>query len=268
MLSDSEFLGAFLDICLQNKVVLVIPTIDTELQVLADNREAFEKHGVQLLISSVDFIKTCRNKRAVHDFFLSRDIKVAEEFLKEDYRIPMFIKPIDGSGGTNAEAILTEEQLKAHHVLDKNLMFLEYIDKSEFDEFTCDLFYDRDGHLRCVVPRQRLEVRDGEVSKALTVKDSLESFIRSRLSEISGARGCLTLQVFRRKQSDEVIGIEINPRFGGGYPLSYKAGANLPKWIIQEYLLDKPIEDQFDSWEPGLLMLRYDKEILTHGYKG
>jgi carbamoyl-phosphate synthase large subunit len=60
--------------------------------------------------------------------------------------------------------------------------------------------------------------------------------------------------------------IEINPRFGGGYPLSYAAGANFPKMLIQEYILGKDVEF-VDDWEDNLLMLRYDSKVLVHDYK-
>ena len=55
--------------------------------------------------------------------------------------------------------------------------------------------------------------------------------------------------------------IEINPRFGGGFPLSYSANANFPKWIIDEYFFDIEIPF-FDNWKKDLLMLRYDSKIL------
>ena len=77
-----------------------------------------------------------------------------------------------------------------------------------------------------------------------------------------------TLQVFKSRKKDEIIGIEINPRFGGGYPLSYCAGANFPKWIIEEYLLNNFNDDYFENWNDNLLMIRYDQEIIVNGYKG
>jgi len=79
---------------------------------------------------------------------------------------------------------------------------------------------------------------------------------------VDGARGCLTVQFFLNKKTNHIVGIEINPRFGGGYPLSYLAGANFPGWIIQEYLLNESIEYS-ETWEDNLLMLRYDHEILV-----
>ena len=78
----------------------------------------------------------------------------------------------------------------------------------------------------------------------------------------------MTSQFFKHKNNNSIYGIEINPRFGGGFPLSYLAGANFPKWIIQEYLFDLEIEESFDVWENNLLMIRYDDEILVHGYHG
>jgi carbamoyl-phosphate synthase large subunit len=63
------------------------------------------------------------------------------------------------------------------------------------------------------------------------------------------------------------LGIEINPRFGGGYPLSYQAGANFPEMLVKEYLLDEEISF-CDNWKSDLLMLRFDDEILVNDYKG
>lgn len=165
--------------------------------------------------------------------------------------------------------IKDESELTEDHFSNDKLMFLEYLDHDKFDEFTCDLYYDKTNQLKCAVPRKRIEVREGEVYKAVARKNVLVDYIIDRISFIDGAVGCITAQFFLHKEDDsKVYGIEINPRFGGGYPLSYMAGANFPKWIIEEYLLDKTISDKFNSWENDLLMIRYDDEILVHGYKG
>ena len=79
--------------------------------------------------------------------------------------------------------------------------------------------------------------------------------------------GCLTAQFFLNSDNNDIRAIEINPRFGGGFPLSYLAGANYPKWIIEEYGKNQEIHDSFNCWEKDLLMIRYDDEILVHGYK-
>jgi carbamoyl-phosphate synthase large subunit len=128
------------------------------------------------------------------------------------------------------------------------------------------LYYDKSSVLKCVVPRRRIEVRAGEVIKAATERNELVGFFKTKFLNFKGVRGCINIQCFFHKTSKDIIVIEMNPRFGGGFPLTYFAGGNYPKWIIQEYLLNEEIP-YFEDWEDQLLMLRYDDEILVHDNK-
>ncbi|WP_299362322.1 ATP-grasp domain-containing protein [Winogradskyella sp.] len=267
-LDDNLYINKLLDLCKDNQIGLIIPTIDTELLMLSKHQNDFEAVGVKILISDVPFIQKCRDKREIHRFFESHHIRVAKEFSKTNYQLPLFIKPTDGSRSVDTFIVEKEEDFTEYHFENDKLMFLEYLDHKAYDEYTCDLYYAKDGQLKCVVPRKRIEVRDGEVYKALTKRNALADFITSNLNYIEGARGGFAVQFFVNKSDETIVyGIEVNPRFGGGYPLSYLAGANFPKWIIEEYLLDNTIEDKFNSWESDLLMIRYDDEVLVHGYK-
>ena len=266
--TDEQYVSYLIDTCREMEIRMIIPTIDTELEILASNREAFFEADIHLLVSDVAFISKCRNKRLIHDFFVSNGIHVAREYEKTAYNLPLFIKPVDGSRSVNTYIIRDQTEFRDVHFSDEKLMFLEYLDHDAYEEFTCDLYYDRQHTLRCVVPRKRIEVRSGEVNKGLTVNNDLVMLIRQKLDIIPGAIGCLTSQFFRHKETGDSYGIEINARFGGGFPLSYLAGANYPGWIIDEYFLGLPMEDKFDVWEEDLLMIRYDDEILVHGFKG
>lgn len=269
MLDEPNYIEVLIDLCKSHEINLIIPTIDTELLELAENKDRFEKEGIKIVISSVDFVSRCRDKRKIHTFFAERNIKIAKEYTKDNYKLPLFIKPIDGSRSVNAYIIRAEDDFRDEYFKNDRLMFLEYLDHDDYDEFTCDLYYSKDHELKCVVPRKRIEVRDGEVYKALTVNNCLVPYIREKLNYIDGAVGCLTAQFFLHKTDNEKIyAIEINPRFGGGYPLTYLSGANFSKWILEEYYFNKTIENKFDVWENNLLMIRYDDEILVHGYKG
>jgi len=181
-------------------------------------------------------------------------------------KFPLFIKPNNGSRSIDTFYIESKEDITDYHLQNEKFMFLEYIDHSKNDEFTCDTYYGKDNKLKCVVPRKRIEVRDGEVNKGKTEKNELVNYIKALLNKVEGALGCLTMQFFLNRETREIVAIEINPRFGGGYPLSYLAGANFPKWIIEEYMLNKKIS-YFEGWEDNLLMLRYDKEVLVHKYE-
>jgi carbamoyl-phosphate synthase large subunit len=268
-LDSLDYFNVLKQICKDNNIRLIVPTIDTELLQLARYKSDLEKLGIKVLISSIDFIKKCRNKRVIHKFFEQHNVATAKEYDKDNYSLPLFIKPIDGSRSVDTYLIKEKEELTDYHFSNDKLMFLEYIDHNEYEEFTCDLYYAKDHKLKCAVPRKRLEVRDGEVYKALTENNSLVTYIKKNLDYIDGAVGCLTAQFFKHRNDDtKIYAIEINPRFGGGYPLTYLSGANFSKWIIEEYLLGKTIEDKFNVWESELLMIRYDDEILVHGYKG
>jgi carbamoyl-phosphate synthase large subunit len=268
-LDDPSYLDTLVEICKAHKITLVIPTIDTELVELAINKSYFIELGITIVISSKDFVDKCRDKRIIHDFFESKGVTVAKEYQKDNYTLPLFIKPTDGSRSVDTYLIRGQDDFRDYHFSNDKFMFLEYLDHDKFEEYTCDLYYSKSNDLKCVVPRKRLEVRDGEVYKALTKNNALVDYIRRHLDHIEGAVGCLTVQFFMHIEDDtKIFGIEINPRFGGGYPLTYLSGANYSKWIIEEYLLRNTIEDKFESWESDLLMIRYDDEILVHGYKG
>ncbi|MCH7530101.1 ATP-grasp domain-containing protein, partial [Patescibacteria group bacterium] len=138
-----------------------------------------------------------------------------------------------------------------------NVICQEFI---EGTEHTCDVYVDFCLRVRCVVPRKRIEIRAGEVSKAQVVKDPRIMSEAAILVETLGAGpGVITLQLFLTK-NDKVKFVEINPRFGGGAPLSIKAGANFPKWILQE-LSGKKTNIRLDGFKDDLIMLRYDGEV-------
>ncbi|TRZ42536.1 ATP-grasp domain-containing protein [Robertkochia solimangrovi] len=266
-LSETDYIPRLIEICKNNDIKLLIPTIDTELRILAEHKKELEAEGITPLVSDLEFIRMCHNKRLTHEFFKSIDILAAKEYSKDNYSLPLYIKPINGSRGVDNFIIREETDLNSYHFENDNLIFLEYLDHDKFEEYTCDLYYDRKSSLRCVIPRKRVEVRDGEVNKGLTERNEIISMVREKLSTLPGVFGCINIQFFKHKETGAIYGIEINARFGGGYPLSYLAGGNYSGWIIDEYFLGKPIEDKFDVWEDQLLMLRYDNEILVHGYK-
>lgn len=261
-----DYISFLEDVCIREDIGLVIPTIDTELKLLAENKKRFSKKGIQVLISDLDLIKKCRDKRLTHELFNRLNIDTPRLLDKNNPTFPLFVKPYDGSNSTELYVVHEESELTEFHLKNKKLIFFEYLDHEEHTEFTVDLYYDRNSDLKCVVPRERIEVRGGEVNKGITRKNKILGFLKKRIKRLEGARGCVTLQLFQNKKNKKLYGIEINPRFGGGFPLSYEAGANYPKRIIEEYLLDQEIPE-FDDWDENLLMLRYDDEVLVHDFK-
>jgi len=247
------------------QVTVIVPTIDTELQTLSKNRQHFLDLGINIVVSDIKLVDACRDKRIINSYFTEWGVPIPNKIDKNSPSFPLFIKPFDGSLSKDIFVIHKNDELLDFHMLNEKFMFMEYLNPQENEEYTVDAYYDKNNTLRCAVPRKRISVRSGEVSKAVTKKNELLPFMIEKLKYINGAIGCLTIQFFLNKSSKRIVGIEINPRFGGGYPLSYLAGANYPKWIIKEYFENSEIE-YFDQWTENLLMLRYDNEVLVNNY--
>jgi carbamoyl-phosphate synthase large subunit len=258
---DALYVEKLISICIQNHIGLIIPTIDTELLILSENKEKFNNLGINVAISDLFFVKQCRDKRLSIELFNKFGIDMPKLVNKQNPTFPLFAKPFDGSLSKNIYLIKTIDDLTKTILDNEKLIFMEYISPLEFQEFTVDAYYDKQSNLKCLVPRMRIEVRGGEVSKAKTVKGTIYEVLKHKISYMPGAKSCITLQFFIHRITERIYGIEINPRFGGGYPLSYESGADYPQFLIQEYLLNEEIEFHED-WKENRVMLRYDSEVI------
>lgn len=256
------YIDVLLQICLEWNVGLVVPTIDTELKVLAENKMKFDAIGCQLLVPNVDFVGTCRDKRHIEQFFVKHNVRIPEKRVKENPVFPMFAKPYDGSLSIDTFVLHGPEDMTPYVMEHPKLMFMEYIDKKVYREYTVDMYFGKDYYVKGIVPRERIEIRAGEINKGITRKNDVVDFLRQRLGFLPGVIGCVCMQLFYHPDSHDIVGIEINPRFGGGYPLSYAAGANFPEYAIREYLLGEEIEYN-ENWKDKTLMLRYDAAVIV-----
>jgi carbamoyl-phosphate synthase large subunit len=259
--SDPDFISSLLAQCLEFNIQIVIPTIDTELEILALNRELLKLHGIEIIVSSYECIHSLRDKNFTNNVFNKLGIPIIPSQLPPEFKFPVFYKPYNGSLSKGIGVIHHQNQLSPALINDESLIWLDYLSPKKYDEYTIDCYYNRNGKLITLVPRRRIEIRGGEVSKAVTEKGLIFNKLYQCMAKLEGARGCITLQVFMSKDSENIFGIEINPRFGGGYPLSYHAGANYPKNIIEEYFLYNDL-DSSNNWKDETYMIRYDQEII------
>ncbi|WP_040950289.1 ATP-grasp domain-containing protein [Gorillibacterium massiliense] len=263
--AEAAYIPKLLEICIKHDIKLVIPLIDTELQVLADHRSEFEKISVCVLVSSSETIRICSDKRNTAAFFrkiqvTSTDSLDVQQILSDPIAsYPYIIKPAFGSGSVGVTSINNAEELA---------FFLKYIPEPILQkyikarEYTVDVLMDFAGKAYAAVPRLRMETRAGEVSKGMTVKDRRIISEAKKVAEaLPGAIGCITIQCFVT-EAGQIIFNEINPRFGGGVPLTLAAGAKYPESIIQ-WLLKMPLTwTDTDNWTDGLVMLRYDDSFF------
>jgi len=254
---SENYIDFLLEVCKKNDIKIIVPTIDTELSILAENRKLLEKEGILPIISSKEICDIFYLKTSTEECFIKNGFKTPRIVGElENAKYPLFAKLDNSSLSVGAKKVNSFEEAKT---LKGNYVLQEFI---EGVEYTIDAFFDEESNLICVVPRERIEVRCGEVAKARTRKNKLIIDEIKRLAKyLKGAFGCLTIQLFQR--DEEIIFIEINPRFGGGYPLSFLAGADYAKFIKDIYE-GKELK-YFEGWKDNLIMLRYDAEVLVDG---
>lgn len=258
------------EIIRKEKIDLVVPTLDPDLPFWASRAGRLAKRGCTVLISKPGVVALCQDKRQMAAFLTKqgfntpRTFTVAEILKRRRYTFPYFLKPWDGSASKGNAVVRDREALAYYGRRIPNCMVQEYI---EGVEHTVDVLVDFDGQIRCIVPRRRIETRGGEVTKGLTVKHPGIIEQTKRLVEVLGAGpGVITIQCFLTP-AGKVSFIEINPRFGGGVPLSIKAGADFPRWLLQWMLGQQP-RIALTGWRERLLMLRYDAAIWVEHYHG
>jgi carbamoyl-phosphate synthase large subunit len=259
------YIAELLSIVKHNNVRLLVPTVDLDLKSLAQNKPKFASLGCRILVSAPDVVDTCQDKRKTHKFLQNNNfytpatmsIRTVLNNSQSKMSFPLFLKPWDGHAGKANAVVHDREELAFYAKRIPNAICQEYV---EGVEFTCDVYVDFGMKVRCVVPRRRIEVRFGEISKGQVVKNARIMAEAARLVEtLRAGPGVITLQLFLTGDN-EVKFIEINPRFGGGAPLSIKTGANFPKWILQELSGQEP-RIRPAAFKDNLIMLRYDSEV-------
>jgi len=74
-ISHPRYISDLLRIVKAESVDLIIPTIDTDLLLLAENKAGFEKLGCRVLVSSPKVIQICQDKRKTYRFLLKNDFE-------------------------------------------------------------------------------------------------------------------------------------------------------------------------------------------------
>ena len=261
--NHKNYINQLLRIVKQNDVKLLVPTVDFDLPILAENREKFAAAGCTVLVSKPEAVNICQDKRETFKFLVKNGFDTPETFsvkqalAQKNLRYPCFLKPWDGYASRGNAIVKNRQELAFYAGKIPNCIVQEF---TRGQEFTCDVFVDFNLKVQCVVPRKRIETRAGEVSKSKIIKDSKIMRQTAKLVEKLGAGpGVITVQLMLT-EDNKIKFIEINPRFGGGAPLSIKAGANFPKWILGLLTGKKP-QIKFDGFENNLVMLRYDSEV-------
>lgn len=265
-ISDEKYISQLLNICKEEHINAVIPTIDTDLLRLSHYKEDFAKIGTRVIISEENKIAICRDKRLTSDFFIQCGLKAplpVDNVNKYENRFPCFIKPKDGSSSVNAYRANDKEELEnlAKQVPDYIIQPFVF-----GEEYTVDIFCDFESQPIYITPRKRLAVRSGEVLKTEIALDEKIIDECKQLIRQFQPIGAITVQLIREYTTNEDYYIEINPRFGGGAPLSMKAGADSAEALLR--ILDRQKLEYSTDIANAMIYSRFDQSICVNPKKG
>jgi len=252
---DPNYIDITLDICKKYQVNALLCLNDLELPILAENKARFAELGVTVIVSDPAVIDICFDKYKTAQWVESIGLNAPKTFVtlasakdalaKGEISFPLFMKPRWGSGSIGLETIDDMEELDIYyHLLMKKIKKTilatasvgdEYImiqEKLTGKEFGLDVMNDLKGNHVAVSVKQKLAMRAGETDKAVTVDIPVVTEMGHKIGENLHHIGNLDVDIMQRANGDYCV-LELNPRFGGGYPFSYEAGANMPKAILK-----------------------------------
>lgn len=259
--SSNDYIPQLLEICEKERIKLLAPTIDEELEIFGQHKKDFEAVGVTALVSDKEVGKVCRDKYLTYKFFKKNGFPFAETFLPSqiDYSVvkyPMFIKPRIGRGSVGAHPIKNEKELR---------FFIDYVDDPVIqrfltgDEYTVDVLASLDGRILSVVPRERLVIRAGVCDRGRTRKMPKLIDLSKSICEKLGVIGPVNLQCMVR--NGEIHFFEVNPRFSGAIQLTVASGADFFTMIVKE-ALGQTVEPVIGEFKDNFMMLSYEESIF------
>lgn len=267
-----EYIDVTLEICKKYAIDALISLNDLELPILATQKFRFEELGVTVIVSDPQVIDIAFDKylttqwvenlglKAPKSYINLKEVKEALE--RKEIHFPLFLKPRWGSGSIGLETVEDMEDLKIVYGLlfkkiKKTILATasvgdEYIliqEKLTGNEYGLDVINDLKGNNVMVSVKQKLAMRAGETDKAVTVDlpevREIGTIIGQNLKHI----GNLDVDIMQSASGDYCV-LELNPRFGGGFPFSYEAGVNLPKailmWLRGEDVPKEMLQPEYD----------------------
>ena len=232
----------------ENNVSIVIPSLDETLVEWAKRKQYFKEKKVEVILSDEEVIKVFQDKWLTYNFFIEHNIPTPKTSLNQEYEM---IKPRFGRGSSGIYISNKVEDMEGQ-ISQEVLNGIEY---------TIDVFCDSSHEPVYIVPRERLNVKEGKSTAGLVVKhEKIEKYVRE-ICSATKFLGPINIQCFEMKNGD-VKFIEVNPRIAGGMALGFAATENWIPLMISNLIEGKRFEKVDIKY--GLKMMRYYSEIFTY----
>ncbi|RHW42796.1 ATP-grasp domain-containing protein [Neobacillus notoginsengisoli] len=269
---EENYIPFLLNYCIEKKIDAIISLFDIDLPILSANKSLFEEVGTRVIVSCESVINICNDKLETYYFLKKNGFNVPKTYhsltdvlhalRNNEIHFPVIIKPRWGMGSIGVFEAETELELKV--LFNKTISniknsYLKYMangslvtsvliqEKLMGQEYGLDVINDLNARYQNTIVKKKFSMRSGETDCAETVDypilKSLGKSISERLQHIAN----LDIDVFMSNDTPFIL--EMNARFGGGYPFSHMAGVNLPlaivKWIRGEAASKSLIEEKY-----------------------
>lgn len=255
LINDASYIPFLLKYCKENKINVIISLFDIDLPVLSENKQHFNNMGVQVIVSDKAVIDVCNDKFKTYQFLVDNgygfpktylSIKETLKTIKEGkIKYPVIIKPRWGMGSIGIYEAENDEEL---NVLYKKTLskiknsYLKYESQDHLSEsviiqekvigqeYGLDIINDLDGKYQNTIVKIKYAMRAGETDCAETVDSPILKKLGESISDKLHHIGNLDIDVIFNGHTPYIL--DMNARFGGGYPFSHAAGVNLPQAIL------------------------------------
>ena len=254
---DSNCLQSLLEICKAEKVSALVPLTNKAIEFMADHRNELEVDGRRLWIPQNSVIEICHDKWKLFEFLIDEEFDTPLTFLpgKIESPFPLIAKPRRGEGSKDVFVLENSEDLAFYMKKCPQHVFQKRIDGQEF---SVDTYFDQQGSPRLIVPRERLEVRGGEV---MTSRVNMDAGIIDRVTALGARLGLTGPCTIQGIQDDKFYFTDVNLRFGSGYVHTIFAGGNVPLMMYKELTRQELGSMKLDIKDRSV-MTRYPESIF------
>lgn len=281
-----DYIPALLEVIEKHNIKAVISLNDLELPLLSKHKAEMEELGARVIVADERAIKISFDKWETVKFLESIGLKSPKTFIELDkaleaieageLKFPQVVKPRWGSGSIGVDFSEDIEELKLAYQLQSIRLkrtILAEASKEDIErailiqekipgfEFGMDVLNDFEGNYVGTFVRQKLAMRSGETDKAISVIDERFEKIGRIIGENLKHIGNLDCDVF--EHDGELYVLELNPRFGGGYPFSHEAGMNTAATYIAWLNGEKDV-DQFNNYKAGVMFSKCDRLLRVN----
>lgn len=265
--NDPSFSEVLADICRNEGIDYLVPTVTPEFLSIADHIGYFNEAGVKVLMSNKDSVEKTYNKLLTSQELAKANIPAPKfgdpsteslDDIIDRVGFPIFLKPINESGSRGTAKAEDREDLEYALKKSNGVIVQEFIDGKEY---TVDCLFDEESNVIAHVVRERIEVKAGYSVKGVTVVNREMEDISSRVGKAFKLQYAACIQYIVDNNGPKLI--EINPRFGGGLSLSTAAGINMPDIALR--MLDGEKFNHLDYKEGVKMTRRFEDTYIING---